>query len=67
MATTTSPSMKDSTPGADALLALSEEVDPFVIGSRRLGPVARVLLGSTGEAVLHDAAACVLVVHRPSA
>ena len=51
---------------ADALLALSDEVDLLVIGSRRWGPAARVLLGSTGEALLHDAACPVLAVPRPA-
>jgi nucleotide-binding universal stress UspA family protein len=50
---------------ADALLALSGEVDLLVIGSRRWGPTARVLLGSTGEALLQDAACPVLAVPRP--
>jgi nucleotide-binding universal stress UspA family protein len=50
---------------ADALLALSGDVDLLVIGSRRWGPAARVLLGSTGEALLHDAACTVLMVPRP--
>jgi nucleotide-binding universal stress UspA family protein len=50
---------------ADALLALSGDVDLLVIGSRRWGPAARVLLGSTGEALLHDAACPVLAVPRP--
>jgi nucleotide-binding universal stress UspA family protein len=50
---------------ADALLELSEAVDLLVIGSRRWGAVTRVLLGSTGEALLHDAACPVLVVPRP--
>jgi nucleotide-binding universal stress UspA family protein len=50
---------------ADTLLALSETVDLLVIGSRRWGPTARVLLGSTGEALLHDAACAVLAVPRP--
>lgn len=50
---------------ADALLALSETVDLLVIGSRRWGPAARMLLGSTGEAVMHDAACAVLAVPRP--
>ena len=50
---------------ADALLALSHEVDLLVIGSRRWGPVARLLLGSTGEALAHDAACPLLVVPRP--
>jgi nucleotide-binding universal stress UspA family protein len=51
---------------ADALLELSKDVDLLVIGSRRWGPMTRVLLGSTGEALLHDAAAPVLVVPRPA-
>jgi nucleotide-binding universal stress UspA family protein len=50
---------------ADALLKLSEAVDLLVIGSRRWGPVARLLLGSTGEALAHDAACPLLVVPRP--
>jgi nucleotide-binding universal stress UspA family protein len=50
---------------ADALLALSGEVDVIVIGSRRWGPVKRVLLGSTGEALMHDAACAVVAVPRP--
>jgi nucleotide-binding universal stress UspA family protein len=51
---------------ANALLELSGRVDLLVIGSRRWGPAARVLLGSTGEAVLHDAGCPVLAVPRPS-
>jgi nucleotide-binding universal stress UspA family protein len=50
---------------ADALLDLSGEVDMIVIGSRRWGPVKRVLLGSTGEALMHDAACAVVAVPRP--
>lgn len=52
---------------ADALLELSESVDLVVIGSRRWGPVKRLLLGTTGEALLHDAACPVVVVPRPPA
>jgi nucleotide-binding universal stress UspA family protein len=52
---------------ADALLPFSEQVDLIVIGSRRWGPVARLLLGSTGEALAHDAACALLVVPRPDA
>jgi nucleotide-binding universal stress UspA family protein len=51
---------------ADALLALAGDVDLLVIGSRRWGPVERVLLGSTGEALLHDASCPVLAVPRPA-
>jgi nucleotide-binding universal stress UspA family protein len=49
---------------AEALLALSERVDLIVIGSRRWGPAARLLLGATGEALMHDAACAVLAVPR---
>lgn len=50
---------------ADALLELARGVDLLAIGSRQWGPVARVLLGSTGEALLHDAPCSMLVVPRP--
>jgi len=50
---------------ADALIELCQEVDLLVIGSRRWGETARVLLGRTGEALMHDAPAPVLVVPRP--
>ena len=50
---------------ADALIELCELVDLLVIGSRRWGAAARVLLGGTGEALMHDATAAVLVVPRP--
>ena len=51
---------------ADALLNLSEKVDLLVIGSRRWGPVARLLRGSTGEALAHEAACPLLTVPRPA-
>jgi nucleotide-binding universal stress UspA family protein len=51
---------------AKSLLALSADVDLLVVGSRRWGPVARLLLGSTGEALLHDAHCPTLIVPRPS-
>lgn len=50
---------------ADALLKLCGHVDLLVIGSRRWGAVARLLLGSTGEALMHGASCPVLVVPRP--
>jgi nucleotide-binding universal stress UspA family protein len=50
---------------ADALLELSDEVDLLVIGSRRWGPVARLILGSTGEALLFHARCPVMVFPRP--
>ena len=51
---------------ADVLLELSQHVDLLVIGSREWGPRARLLLGSTGEALMHDSACAVLAVPRPS-
>jgi len=50
---------------ADRLLDLCEEVDLLVVGSRRWGAVARLMLGSTGEALLHDASCPVMVVPAP--
>ena len=50
---------------ADALVELCEQVDLLVIGSRRWGAIARVLLGGTGEALMQGASAAVLVVPRP--
>ncbi len=48
------------------LIALSDEVDLLVIGSRRWGPIARLLLGGTAEALVHHGAHCsLLVVPRP--
>lgn len=52
---------------AEALMELCEQVDLLVIGSRRWGGAARILLGQTGEALMHDASAAVLVVPRPEA
>ena len=49
---------------AHALLELGADVDLLVIGSRRWGAVARLLLGSTGEVLMHDAACPVIVVPR---
>jgi nucleotide-binding universal stress UspA family protein len=52
---------------ADSLLSLSEQVDLLLIGSRRWGPLNRLLLGTTGEALMHDAACPLLAVPRPAA
>jgi nucleotide-binding universal stress UspA family protein len=49
---------------ADELRQLSTEVDLVVIGSRRWGAAARVLLGSTREELMHDASSAVMVVPR---
>jgi nucleotide-binding universal stress UspA family protein len=48
----------------DALRELSEQVDLLVIGSRRWGAAARVLLGGTGERIMHDAGCPILVTPR---
>ena len=57
----------ETKPGSppEELIALSEDVDLLVIGSRRWGAAARVLLGSTGEELMHDARCSVMVVPRP--
>lgn len=49
---------------ADALLDLCAEVDLLVIGSRRWGAVARLLLGSTGESLAYHATCPILIVPR---
>ncbi len=49
------------------LMDAGRDADLIIIGSRRWGPVARLLLGSTGEALLHGATCPVLVVPRPPA
>jgi nucleotide-binding universal stress UspA family protein len=51
---------------AEVLIQLSGDADLLVIGSRRWGTAARVLLGTTGEALMHDASCPVLVVPRAS-
>jgi nucleotide-binding universal stress UspA family protein len=53
-------------PPAEVLMELSEKVDVLVIGSRRWGTVARVLLGTTGEALMHDAGCPIIVAPRPA-
>jgi nucleotide-binding universal stress UspA family protein len=50
---------------AASLLDLSAACDLLVIGSRRWGPVARLLLGGTGEALVHGAYCSLLIVPRP--
>jgi nucleotide-binding universal stress UspA family protein len=51
---------------SDVLLKLSETLDLLVIGSRRWGPTQRLLLGSTGEALMHGSACALLAVPRPT-
>ena len=50
---------------ARVLGQLATEVDLLAIGSRRWGAAARVLLGSIGETLMHDASCPIVVVPRP--
>jgi nucleotide-binding universal stress UspA family protein len=49
----------------DELAELSHEVDLLVVGSRGWGPVRRLLLGSTSERLVREAACPVIAVPRP--
>ncbi len=49
---------------ADRLLEVSREVDLMIVGSRRWGLADRIILGATGETLLHDSECAVLVVPR---
>ncbi len=51
---------------AHALRELSAELDLLVIGSRRWGPLARLLLGGTGEGLVHGSRCSLLLVPRPA-
>jgi nucleotide-binding universal stress UspA family protein len=51
---------------SDVLLARSREVDLLVVGSRRWGPVAHLLLGGTGEALAHSAWCPLILVPKPA-
>jgi nucleotide-binding universal stress UspA family protein len=51
-------------PAADALVALSQEVDALVCGSRGYGPMRAVLTGSVSHAVIRKAHCPVMVVPR---
>lgn len=52
------------TPAA-SLIDLSLTSDLLVIGSRKWGPMARLLLGGTGEALVRGAYCSLLIVPRP--
>jgi nucleotide-binding universal stress UspA family protein len=49
------------------LRRLSDDVDLIVVGSRRWGPIARVVAGGVGETLVADAGCTTLIVPRPSA
>jgi nucleotide-binding universal stress UspA family protein len=46
--------------------AFSGQVDLLVVGSRRWGPVARLVTGGVGETLVTDASCSVLIVPRPA-
>jgi nucleotide-binding universal stress UspA family protein len=46
--------------------AFSAAVDLIVVGSRRWGPVARLVTGGVGETLVTDASCSVLIVPRPA-
>ena len=52
-------------PGRE-LRRLSDDVDLIVVGSRRWGPIARVVTGGVGETLVADAGCPVVIVPRPS-
>ena len=51
----------------DELVALSEEVDLLVLGSRAWGPIRRLVLGSTAASMTREAHCPVLVLPRGAA
>ena len=51
---------------SNVLTELSQEVDLLVFGSRRWGPVARLVLGGTGEALVHGSHCALAIVPRPA-
>jgi nucleotide-binding universal stress UspA family protein len=51
---------------AEELAAAAEGADLLVIGSRRWGPLAHLVIGSTGEELLRDAPCSLLLVPRPA-
>jgi nucleotide-binding universal stress UspA family protein len=46
---------------------LSRALDLVVVGSRRWGPVARLVTGGVGETLVRDASCSILIVPRPPA
>jgi nucleotide-binding universal stress UspA family protein len=53
-------------PGYD-MRELSGALDLLVVGSRRWGPVARLVTGGVGETLVRDASCSILIVPRPPA
>jgi nucleotide-binding universal stress UspA family protein len=48
------------------LRALSETVDLVIVGSRRWGPIARLVSGGVGETLAADASCSIMLVPRPA-
>jgi nucleotide-binding universal stress UspA family protein len=48
------------------LRAFSQTVDLIVVGSRRWGPVARLVTGGVGETLVAEAGCSVIIVPRPA-
>lgn len=48
------------------LRALSETVDLLLVGSRRWGPIARLVTGGVGETLVADASCSIIIVPRPA-
>lgn len=51
---------------AEELAAAAADADLLVIGSRRWGPLSRLVVGSTGEELVREAPCSLLVVPRPA-
>lgn len=50
---------------ADVLLTAAGDADLLVVGSRRLGAIGRLVLGSVSNACVHHAPCAVVVVREP--
>jgi len=51
---------------AEELAAVAEHADLLMIGSRRWGPLSRLVIGSTGEELVRGAPCSLLLVPRPA-
>ncbi len=51
---------------AEELAAVAEGADLLVVGSRRWGPLSRLVVGSTGEELVRGAPCSLLLVPRPA-
>lgn len=51
---------------AEELMAAAADADLLVVGSRRWGPLSRLVVGSTGEELVREAPCSLLLVPRPA-